>query len=265
MRVTRTNLPSGETSIARNIAGWPIAWRPATGAPLTGFVFAPFAGACVSTRASCPVACHSRSCNSYGVDMRLGNVRSRFRSLPSWIFTSGPVGATGGAGIAGRFSGTSTVAICFPSWVKSNVVTSVASTGRGVIWRGVLVATSVIQMCVASSVWTKYATALPSGDQAAFDTRAFGGVASVFLVPSAADTIWRPTPLLTVSGRARLALKSTNRPPSSWNGFEKVAITTGPSPTWLRNHFLSGLRLPSATFCCRGAVTAAASSGGGVA
>ncbi len=96
MRVTRMNLPSGETSSARIIAGWPTWWRPATGAPFAGFAFAPFAGPCVSTSASCPVACHSSSASSYGVDIRLGNVRSLLRSLPSWIFTSGPVGEMGG-------------------------------------------------------------------------------------------------------------------------------------------------------------------------
>ena len=39
-----------------------------------------------------------------------------------------------------------------------------------------------------------------------------------------------------------------NTPPSSWNGFENVAIGTGPSPTWLRYHFLSGLMFDSDTF-----------------
>ena len=57
-----------------------------------------------------------------------------------------------------------------------------------------------------------------------------------------------PTLLRTVSGRARLALKSMNTPPSSWNGFENVAITTGPSPISSRNHFLSGAEFVSVTF-----------------
>ena len=48
-----------------------------------------------------------------------------------------------------------TVAMLLPSAVNSNTELSVASTGVLVIWRGVFVAMSVIQMCVASSVWTK--------------------------------------------------------------------------------------------------------------
>ena len=67
-------------------------------------------------------------------------------------------------------------------------------------------------------------------------------------MPSAAEMIWMPTLLRTVSGRARFALKSMNRPPSSWNGFENVFITTGPSPISSTNHFLSGLALVSVTF-----------------
>ena len=55
-----------------------------------------------------------------------------------------------------------------------------------------------------------------------------------------------------------------NTPPSSWNGFENVFISTGPSPISSRNHFLSGLRFASVTFRCRGASTASASSFGGV-
>ncbi len=199
------------------------------------------------------------------MDIRLGKVRSRFLSFASCTFTWGPTGAAGATGIGGLASGISTAAICFPSFVKSNVATKVASSGRGETWRGLLVARSVIQMCVASSVCTRYATALPSGDQVAFDTRAFGGIATTFFVPSAADTTWMPTLLLIVSERTRLALKSMNTPPSSWNGFAKVDITTGPSPIMLRNHFLSGLRFDSVRFWSRGAVTASASSGGGVA
>ena len=74
-----------------------------------------------------------------------------------------------------------------------------------------------------------------------------------------------PTLLRTVSARARFALKSMNTPPSSWNGFEKVFMTTGPSPISSRNHFLSGLGLASVTFRWRGASTASASSLGGCA
>ena len=87
-----------------------------------------------------------------------------------------------------------------------------------------------------------------SGDQVAFDTRAPAGSWIGVFEPSAAEMIWMPTLLRTVSGRARFALKSTNRPPSSWNGFENMAIVTGPSPIPSRNHFLSGLGLVRATF-----------------
>ena len=89
---------------------------------------------------------------------------------------------------------------------------------------------------------------LPSGDHAAFETRAPAGSWIAFFVPSAAEMTWMPMLLRTVSGRARFALKSMNRPPSSWNGFEKVFIRTGPSPISSRNHFLSGLGLVSVTF-----------------
>ena len=114
MRVTRTYLPSGATSMARIIAGAP------------NFLTVPFA---TSTSASWPVACHSSSCSSYGVVIRLGNVRTRFLSVSIASLTDGPVGAAAGCGIGARPSGTSTVAICLPSFVKSNVVTSVARTG----------------------------------------------------------------------------------------------------------------------------------------
>ena len=73
-----------------------------------------------------------------------------------------------------------------------------------------------------------------------------------------------PMLLLMVNVRDRLALKSMNSPPSSSKGLEKVFITTGPSPIMLRNHFLSGDRLPRVTFKYRGARTASARSGGGV-
>jgi hypothetical protein len=69
-------------------------------------------------------------------------------------FTDGPAGVAGACGIAARPSGTSTAAICLPSFVKSTVVTSVASTGVFVTWRAAPVAASAIQMCVASSPWT---------------------------------------------------------------------------------------------------------------
>ncbi len=266
MRVTRTYFPSGDTSTERSIAGCPIFFSPAPAGSREGFAFGSFGGAGgTSISTNWPVACHSSRASSYSVDIRLGNVRRRFLSLASCTFTCGPTGAAGATGIGGLASGMRTAAICFPSFVKSNVATKVANSGLGDTWRGLFVARSVIQMCVASSVCTRYATALLSGDQAAFDTRAFGGIATGLLVPSAADTTWTPTLLLTVSERTRLALKSMKTPPSSWNGLAKVDITTGPSPTRFRNHFLSGLRFDSETFWYLGAVTAAASSGGGVA
>ncbi len=140
MRVTRTYLPSGDASIERIIAGWPIffAVRAAT-----------------SIRASWPVACHSSSVCSYGVVIRLGKVRSRFLSPAAAIFTTGPVGAGGATGIGARPSGTSTVVICLPSCVNSKFVTRVARTGVFVICTGLFVARSVIQMCVESSACTK--------------------------------------------------------------------------------------------------------------
>ena len=266
MRVIRTYLPSGDRSNERSIVGWPIFFSAGTRHRLRRFrpSLRGRAGG-TSISASCPVACHSSRLSSYSVDIRLGKVRSRFLSLASCTFTCGPTGVAGATGIGGRASGISTAAICLPSFVKSNDDTMVASSGRGDTWRGLLVARSVIQMCVASSVCTRYATALPSGDHVAFDTRAFGGIATGFFVPSAADTTWRPTLLLTVSERTRLALKSMNTPPSSWNGLANVDITTGPSPIMFRNHFLSGLRFESEMFWYLGAVTASASSGGGVA
>ena len=97
------------------------------------------------------------------------------------------------------------------------------------------------QMWVASSPWTKKATALPSGDQVALETRAPGGTWTGRFEPSAAEMIWMPTLVRMVSYRARLALKSTNTPPSSWKGFENVFIGTGPSPISFTNHFLSRL------------------------
>ena len=87
----------------------------------------------------------------------------------------------------------------------------------------------------------------PSGDHVAFETRTPAGIWIGFFDPSAAEMTWRPALLRIVSGRARFAWKSTNRPPSSWNGFENTAIVTGPSPISSRNHFLSGLALVSAT------------------
>ena len=68
------------------------------------------------------------------------------------------------------------------------------------------VATSAIQMCVASSVWTRYATLALSGDQTAFETRAPAGIWMAFFEPSAAEINWIPMLLRTVSARARLAL-----------------------------------------------------------
>ena len=151
-RVTRTNAPSGERSMARNIAGWPTFVTPAAAAR----AFPVFAGgALMSMSTSCPVACHSSNWNSYGVDIRLGNVRSRFLSVSSLSLTEGPAGDVGAAGAGGRLSGTTMVAIALLSSVNSNVDTSVASTGERVICRGWLVAMSVSQMWVASSVWTK--------------------------------------------------------------------------------------------------------------
>ena len=67
--------------------------------------------------------------------------------------TEGPGGDAGACGIAVRVSGTRTRAICLPSFVKSNVLTSVASTGVFVTWRAWPVAGSAIQMWVASSPW----------------------------------------------------------------------------------------------------------------
>ena len=100
-----------------------------------------------------------------------------------------------------------TAAICLPSAVNSKLETSVASTGVFVICRAWFAAMSVIQMCVAASVCTKYATALLSGDQVAFETRAPAGICSVFFEPSAAEMIWIPTLLRIVSARARFALE----------------------------------------------------------
>ena len=79
---------------------------------------------------------------------------------------------------------------------------------------------SVIQMCVASSEWTRYATAVPSGVKRALETRAPCGIATGFFEPSAAERSWMPTLLRSVNARARFALKSMNTPPSSSNGFE---------------------------------------------
>jgi hypothetical protein len=95
-------------------------------------------------------------------------------------------------------------------------------------------------------------------------TRTPAGVFTVFRVPSVADTIWRPIVLRRVSARCRLARVSMKTPPSSSKGFEKMVIGTGPSPMSSRNHFLSGLRLPSVMFISRGASTASASSFGGM-
>ena len=133
----------------------------------------------------------------------------------SAIFTTGPVGADGATGMAARPSGIITAAISLPSAVNSTLETSVASTGVFVTCRAWFAATSVIQMCVAASVCTKYATALLSGDQIAFEMRAPAGICSVFFEPSAAEMIWIPTLLRIVSARARFAPKSMKTPPSS--------------------------------------------------
>ena len=106
---------------------------------------------------------------------------------------------------------------------------------------------------------------LPSGDQVALETRAFGGTWMTFLVPPAAAMIWMPVLLRMVRARARFALKSMNTPPSSWNGFENTFIGTGPSPISSRNHALSRLALARVSLRYRGARTAVASSDGGAA
>ena len=188
--VTRRYLPSGEASIERTITGGPT------------FFTTPF---WTSMSATCPVTCHSRSCFWYVVDIRLGNVRRRFLS-ESAILTVGPSGADGAGGIAARLSGMRTAAICLPSAVNSKLETSVASTGVFVSCRDLPVATSAIQMWVASSVCARYATLVLSGDQAAFDTRAPAGIWMAFFAPSAAEMSWMPTLLRIVSARARFAL-----------------------------------------------------------
>ena len=106
---------------------------------------------------------------------------------------------------------------------------------------------------------------MPSGDQVAFEMRAPGGMAMAFLVPSAAEMTWMPMLVRLVSDRARLALKSTKTPPSSWNGFENVFISTGPSPISSRNHFLSALIMDSVSSGVLASYNGSASSLGGVA
>ena len=76
-------------------------------------------------------------------------------------------------------------------------------------------AASATQMWVASSVCTKNAIVALSGDQVAFVTRPPCGIWIGFLDPSVAEISCSATLLRTVSARTRLALKSTNRPPSS--------------------------------------------------
>ncbi len=101
--------------------------------------------------------------------------------------TVGPSGAVGAGGIGPRPSGTTTAAICLPSAVNSNEVTSVASSGVFVSWRDLPVATSAIQIVVASSVWTRNATLELSGAHTALDTRVPAGIWIDFFVPSAAE------------------------------------------------------------------------------
>ena len=136
MRVTRACLPSGAMSYERIISGLP------------NFVIAPVA---TSTRPIWPVACHFSSWKSYGVFIRLGNVRSRLRSPSSDTRICGPVGAAGGSGRGVRPSGAKIAEICLPPLTNSKLVTNVSSSGVFVICRGLLVATSVIHTCVASS------------------------------------------------------------------------------------------------------------------
>ncbi len=172
------------------MAGWPILRT----APLA-----------TSSSATCPVECHSSSSFSNGVDIRLGNVRSRFRS-ESAILTVGLVGAAGAAGIGARPSGTWTKTIVLPSWLNSKADTSVASTGVFVSCRALPEATSANQMCVASSPCTKNAMPLLSGDHVAFDTRVPAARAIGFFVPSLAEISWMPVLLRMVRARARFAL-----------------------------------------------------------
>ncbi len=122
------------------------------------------------------------------VDIKLANVRSRFLS-ESAILTVGPFGDAGAGGIGARPSGTSTAEICFPSAVYSKLETIVARSGVLVSCLDLPVATSAIQMCVASSVWARYATLVLSGDHTAFDTRAPAGIWMAFFEPSAAEMI----------------------------------------------------------------------------
>src|SRR5262245_1720821 len=128
IRVTRAYLPSGDMSTAVIIPGFP------------NFVTAPVA---TSMIAICPVAWYSRSCWSYGVFIRLGYVRRRFRSASIEIDSSGPAGTAGGAGRAVRPSGPTTATIDLPLLMRSKVVTNVVSSDVFEIWRGLFVATSV--------------------------------------------------------------------------------------------------------------------------
>ena len=81
---------------------------------------------------------------------------------------------------------------------KSAERARVARSGRGDTWRGLLVARSVIQRCVASSAWTRYATALPSGS-----TRRSGCI--TVAVASRAGELTATTRLRTHSGKGALA------------------------------------------------------------
>ena len=173
--------------------------------------------------ATWPVACHSSSSFSCGVDIRLGNVRRRFLS-ESASFTVGPVGAVGAGGIGGaavRHDDRGDLLAVGGELEASRRASRASASSSAAATSGRHVRHPDVRRVVGVD---EERDALPSGDQVAFDTRAPAGIWIGRFVPSAAEMIWMPMLLRMVSARARLALKSTNTPPSSWNGFENVFI-----------------------------------------
>ena len=169
-------------------------------------------------------------------------------SFSSASFTCGPVGAADPTGIGPRLSGISTVINWRLSSVHSKLVINVARTGVLVTWRALPVAASATQRWLPSGVCPKKATLFPSGLQIASEIRSPAGNPTVVLDPSSAEINSNPALLRIVRVRFRLARKSTNRPPSSWNGFENTSIVTGPSPSSLMNQVRSELISVKATF-----------------
>ena len=191
--------------------------------------------------ASWPVACHSSSVLLVRRRHQAGE-----RAQPVLVglgeLDDGPVGAAGGCGIAARPSGTRTAAICLPS-VGELEARDQRREHRRLRDLARLAGREVRRSRCASR--RRRGRRRRRSCRRATRPRsrrarrpAAGSPSSCRRRPRSAGC--RRCCGSSAAGRG-CALKSMKTPPSSWNGFEKVFITTGPSPISSRNHFLSGL------------------------